>query len=91
MTIQLFPDLADDLLDADSLPPTDRTELNYRTRPLSPGKELRLTLLILLAPVPMLISISAIVGSLVWLHPIFEHVVFSATVLMSIWLSCSPG
>ena len=87
MKIQLFPALADDLLDADSLPRTDKTQLNYRTRPLSPGKELRITLLILLAPVPTLISLSAVVGSLVWLHRIFEHVVFSATVLMSIWLA----
>ncbi len=51
---QIFPNQADDLLDVAALPPTDKTELNYRTRPLSAGQELRLTLLVLLATLPIL-------------------------------------
>ena len=43
MNMRLFPELGEDLLDTASLPPTDNTELNYRTRPLSPEHELRLT------------------------------------------------
>ena len=33
--LKIFPEQADDLLDVDALPPTDKTELNYRTRPLT--------------------------------------------------------
>ena len=56
---QLFPSQADDLLDAASLPPTDKTELNYRTRPLSAEQELRLTLLVLVATLPVLTMLGA--------------------------------
>lgn len=54
----LFPERADELLDVTALPPTGNTELNYRTRPLTKGQELRLTLLILLGVLPVLLSLS---------------------------------
>ena len=41
--IQLFPNRADDASNATSMPPTDKTELNYRPRPLSHDEERRLT------------------------------------------------
>ena len=54
---RLFPKQADDLLDAASLPPTDGTEMNYRTRPLTADQELRITLLVLLVPLPVRLDI----------------------------------
>jgi hypothetical protein len=85
--MQLFPALKDDLLDVASLPSTDKTELNYRTRPLSEQHEQRLTLLVLFAPVPIVISLSAVANWLVWLHPLFENLLLAAAVFLLLGLA----
>ena len=86
MNMRLFPTLGEDLLDVASLPPTHKTELNYRTRPLSARQELRLTLLVLFLPVPIVVSLSAVMSWLMWLHPLFENLMLAATVLLLVWL-----
>ena len=57
---RLFPEQLDDLLDVASLPPTGKTELNYRTRPLSGEQEQRLTLLILFGVLPIVLILSVL-------------------------------
>lgn len=86
MNMRLFPESGEDLLDAASLPPTDKTELNYRTRPLSSEHELQLTALVLFVPVPIVISLSAVAGWLIWLHPLFENLMLAMAVLLLVWL-----
>ena len=52
----IFPPAHEDPLDAAALPLVDNTELNYRTRPLPPENELRMVLLVLFGPLPVLRS-----------------------------------
>lgn len=83
---QIFPSQADDLLDVAALPPTDKTELNYRTRPLSDGQELRLTLLLLLTVLPTLTILGITLHFLCWLVPLIRHATFSVGVLLAGWI-----
>lgn len=53
----IFPDAADDLLDTTSLPSTEGTELDYRPRPLRPGQEVRLTVLVTVVGPLMLVGL----------------------------------
>ena len=55
---RFFPEQIDDLLDAENLPPTDKNELNYRTRPITAGQEQRLTLLVLFGLLPIIVLLS---------------------------------
>ena len=84
--LTIFPEQADDLLDVDALPPTDKTELNYRTRPLTKRQERRLTLLVLLgaAPVGLLLSVptSVLTSASSWI----DDLVFAAGPVLMIWL-----
>lgn len=84
--LQLFPEQADDLLDVDALPPTDRTELNYRTRPLTPEQELRLTALLMLGTVPVVVLLSVPTYWLTSLHPWIDDMVFVAGPVLIVWL-----
>lgn len=84
--LQFYPMHIDDALDTEALPPTDGTELNYRPRPLSPGQELRLTLIILLTTLPL----SACLG--IGLHcmcvgfPLFVHMTAASGVILFGWI-----
>ena len=84
--LTIFPDQSDDLLDVDALPPTDKTELNYRTRPLTAQQELRLTLLVLLgaAPIALLVSVptSVLTTASTWI----DDMVFAAGPVLMLWL-----
>jgi len=82
----LFPTLEADPLDAESLPPTGGTELNYRTRPLSPQLERRLTLIALLAPAPILISLAAGFAWFFSWHILVENVALGACVVLAVRL-----
>ena len=84
--LQLFPQQADDLLDVDALPPTDRTELNYRTRPLTPGQERRLALLLLFGTVPIIVVLSVPTSILTSLHSWIDDMVFVAGPVIIVWL-----
>lgn len=79
----IFPPPYEDPLDVAALPETDNTELNYRTRPLSPEKELRLTLLILLVPLPILVSLAAVLNALIGLHFFFEKLILAIIILLA--------
>lgn len=79
----IFPPAHEDPLDVAALPSTDNTELNYRTRPLSPEKELRLALLVLLGPVPVLISLAALSNGLIWLHVVFKQLILAMILLLA--------
>src|SRR5437588_8450268 len=79
----IFPPAYEDPLDAAALPLKDETELNYRTRPLPPEKELRMALLVLLVPVPVLISMAALLNGLIWLHIAFEHLILAIILLLA--------
>ena len=60
----LFPERSDDLLDTAALPPTENTELNYRTRPLTSGQEWRLIGLLLFGSLPAMLTLSFVIHSL---------------------------
>ncbi len=81
--MQIFPPPHEDPLDVASLPETDETELNYRTRPLAPDKELRLALLVLLVPVPLLISLAAVLNGFIALHFFFEKLILAISLLLA--------
>ena len=83
---QIFPNQADDLLDVAALPPTDKTELNYRTRPLSTGQELRLTLLVLLVTLPLLTCLGVTLHFVCSVIPGLRHAVVSVGVLLAGWI-----
>ena len=84
--LRIFPEQADDLLDIEALPPTDKTELNYRTRPLTAEQERRLTLLVLLgtAPVGLIlgVSMSVLTTASSWI----DEFVFAAGPVLITWL-----
>ena len=83
---QIFPNQADDLLDVAALPPTDKTELNYRTRPLSAGQELRLTLLVLFATLPVLTCLGVTLHFVCAVIPGLRHAVVSVSVILAGWI-----
>ncbi len=78
--LTIFPNQADDALDVAALPPTENTELNYRTRPLSDGQEVRLTTILLFGLPPFVIISAVIVQWLCWMLPIAGHVLFAIAV-----------
>ena len=84
--MRFFPATADDLLDASNLPNTDRTELNYRTRPLNPEQEQRLTWLVLTAPAPILASLSTMADWFLALHPLCDNLMLAAPGFLAVWL-----
>ena len=83
--LTLFPEQADELLDVDALPPTDKTELNYRTRPLSSGQELRLTLLLLLGTAPAALLLSVPTYVLTYSSSWFDDLMFVAGPVLIVW------
>lgn len=83
----LFPKAADDLLDIASLPRTDRTELDYRTRPLTIWQEVRLTLLVILIPVPAVVVLAAVASCVVSLHPIVYSTAHLVGAGLLLWLA----
>lgn len=84
--IRIFPEQADDLLDVGALPPTDKTELNYRTRPLSAVQEQRLTWLILLFPLPIVLTLSVLFTSAESVFPFLERLIYCGGILLIVWL-----
>lgn len=84
---QLFPGESDDLLDVAALPPTDHTELNYRTRPLSTGQELRLTLLLLFTMLPMLAVVGVTLHFVCALLPVLRHAVVAVGIILLGWIA----
>ncbi len=83
---QIFPSQADDLLDVAALPPTDRTELNYRTRPLTAGQELRLTILLLLMTLPLMTCLGIALHFACAIIPALRHAVVAAGVILAGWI-----
>ena len=83
---QIFPSQADDLLDVAALPPTDRTELNYRTRPLTAGQELRLTVLVLLVTLPLMTCLGIALHFACAIIPGLRHAVVAAGVILAGWI-----
>src|SRR5688572_17425047 len=61
---------------------TDETELNYRTRPLTPRDELRLTLLLLFGPLSILVLAAGILNGLIWLDPFFRRFALAGILLL---------
>lgn len=83
----LFPDADDDLLDVNALPPTDKTELNYRTRPLTVWQETRIALLVLLAIVPLIVVLAAPTYLMTAISPSFNRVVYASQFLLLGWFA----
>lgn len=79
----IFPPPYDDPLDVAALPETDETELNYRTRPLSPEQELRVALLVVFVPLPVLVSLAALLNALISLHFFFEKLALAIIILLA--------
>ncbi|MCA9041360.1 MAG: type IV secretion system DNA-binding domain-containing protein [Planctomycetaceae bacterium] len=69
----IFPAQSDDLLNREALPPTDQTELNYRTRPLTGNQELRIVLLLFLGILPVLTILGVSLHFFCWLIPFVRH------------------
>lgn len=84
--LRLFPEQADDLLDVDALPPTDKTELNYRTRPLTHEQEVRITLLLLLGTVPVALLLSVPAYVFTASHTWLDDLVFAGGPVLIVWL-----
>lgn len=82
----LFPEQADELLDVDALPPTDKTELNYRTQPLTNGQELRLTLIVMLGVLPVMLILAALTHRFCSVMPIFCDAYIAACITYGGWL-----
>jgi Type IV secretion-system coupling protein DNA-binding domain len=82
----LFPDKADELLDVAALPRTDKTELNYRTRPLSADQELRFTLLLFLAVLPALTMLGVTLHFSCSLLPVVRHAVVAVGFILAGWI-----
>ena len=83
---KLFPERSDDLLEVASLPPTDKTELNYRTRPLTDAQELRLTLLIMIVALPVMLTLSVAAHFFCSAIPLIGDVVISLGITYGAWL-----
>ena len=84
--LKLFPNNSDELLDVDSLPPTQNTELNYRTRPLSGEQEIRLTVLLLFATLPTITILGVSLHFVCTIIPGFRHIVTSASIILFGWI-----
>lgn len=84
--MKLFPESTDDLLDVDSLPSTNQTELNYRTRPLSADQELRLTQLVLFGSTAALFLVSSLTSSFTGAWPALDALLILMIVLLAAWL-----
>ena len=82
----LFPSRCDDLLDVASLPPTDNTQLNYRTRPLLPEQEQRFTLIILFGVTAVITLLASFTAWLTDLMPFLEWVMAACALLLLGWL-----
>ncbi len=77
-----FPETRCEILDEDAIPATSlETELNYRTRPLSSEQELRLVMLVLFGPLPILIVSSLIVNQMISLDSFFKKLYFALFLL----------
>ncbi|MBY0587192.1 type IV secretion system DNA-binding domain-containing protein [bacterium] len=76
-----------DPLDAASLPKDDTTHLNYRTRPMSPRDEQRLSLLILVATLPVLLVTESTFAWLGSLHSVVWNLFGAAMVWLVIRLA----
>jgi hypothetical protein len=79
----IFPPPYEDPLDVAALPETDETELNYRTRPLSPEQELRMALLVLFVPLPVLVGLATVLNALIGMHFFFEKLVLAIILLLA--------
>ena len=82
----LFPEQADELLDVEAFPPTDKTELNYRTQPLTNGQELRLTLIVMLGVLPVMLILAALTHRFCSVMPIFCDAYIAACITYGGWL-----
>ena len=82
----LFPERADDLLDVAALPPTENTELNYRTRPLTSGQEWRLTCLLFFGLLPALLTLSVTTHFLCSAIPRLGDILISIGMTYGGWL-----
>ncbi len=83
---QFYPMHIDDSLDTGAIPPTDRTELNYRPQPLNAAQELRIALIILLVAVPVLAALGICLHFLCAHIPLFPHMVVAVGVVLFAWI-----
>ena len=84
---RFFPDQIDDLLDAENLPPTDRNELNYRTRPLTVEQEQRLTLVLLFGLLPIVVILSATFSAAKSIFGWFDFVLLGVGSVFIVWFA----
>jgi hypothetical protein len=82
----LFPERSDDLLDTAALPPTENTELNYRTRHLTSGQEWRLIGLLLFGSLPAMLTLSFVIHFLCSAIPRLGDVLISLSMTYGGWL-----
>ncbi len=84
----IFPQQADDLLDVDSLPPTDNTELNYRTRPDhgGPGTATYIAHVVWCRCL-CIVVLSASFDFLMSLHPSLNLVALALAVMLFGWIT----
>lgn len=85
--LSFFAEQYDDLLDETSLPPTENTEMNYRTRPLTTSQERRLTTLFLMLPVPITLTISGVFRVATEMSPWLDDFSFSVGIVALVWFS----
>ena len=81
--IHLLPHTHCDLLDEASLPPSQANELNYRTQPLTADEELRITMLVMLLPVPCGLLAAGSASLLMGLYPFFARLMVAAILLLT--------
>ncbi len=82
MIFDFFPMHIDDALDSKALPRIDKTELNYRPRPLSDAQERRLVLIILLVAFPVVASLGIVLHCLCITIPLAPHMVAAGAVIL---------
>ncbi|MCC7333539.1 MAG: type IV secretion system DNA-binding domain-containing protein [Pirellulaceae bacterium] len=82
MIFDFFPMHIDDALDSKALPAIDKTELNYRPRPLSDAQERRLVLIILLVAFPVVASLGIVLHCLCITIPLAPHMVAAGAVIL---------
>ena len=81
-----LPKLGNDPLDTASLPPTDETELNYRTRPWTGYQECRVALLVVVVATPIVVAVSALLEYVLAAHAFWEAIFFGLSILLTVQL-----
>lgn len=84
--LRFFPKQADDLLNGEALPATDRTELNYRTRPLAASQEWRFVVILTTLLVPLAVGVSLLMGTVRLMSTRLDHLLYVVDVVVVGWL-----